>query len=109
MRRRGPFQFVAFDVLVLNGKDIRPLELADRKRLLRSIMPKRSRSILCAQHVKGGGRELFAAICDQDLEGIVAKRKGSAYDPASPLALWAKIKNRDYSQARDRHELFERA
>jgi ATP-dependent DNA ligase len=53
--------------------------------------------------------ELFAAVCDQDLEGIVAKRKRSAYDPSSPLALWAKIKNREYSQARDRHELFERA
>ena len=104
----GRLQFVAFDVLMLNGKDVRKLELADRKNLLRSIMPKRSRSILCAQHVGGRGRELFAAVCDQDLEGIVAKRKRSIYDPASPLALWAKIKNRDYSQARDRHELFDR-
>jgi bifunctional non-homologous end joining protein LigD len=109
MRRRGPFQFVAFDMLALNGKDVRQLELTDRKRLLRSIMPKRSRSILCAQHVEGRARNLFATVCDQNLEGIVAKRKGSAYDPSSPLALWAKIKNRDYSQARDRHELFERA
>jgi bifunctional non-homologous end joining protein LigD len=109
MRRRGPFQFVAFDVLALNGKDVRPLELADRKSLLRSIMPKRSRSILCAQHVEGRGRDLFAAVCSQDLEGIIAKRRRSAYDPASPLALWAKIKNRDYSQAIDRHELFEGA
>jgi bifunctional non-homologous end joining protein LigD len=109
MRRRGPFQFAAFDVLALNGKDVRKLELADRKRLLRTIVPKRSKSILCAQHVGGRGRDLFAAVCSQDLEGIVAKRKRSIYDPASPLALWAKIKNPEYSQARDRHELFERA
>jgi hypothetical protein len=39
----------------------------------------------------------------------VAKRKRSAYDPVSPLAVWVKIKNAEYSQARDRHELFERA
>jgi ATP-dependent DNA ligase len=71
--------------------------------LLRTIVPKRSRSILCAQHVGGRGRELFAAVCSQDLEGIVAKRKRSAYDPSSPLALWAKIKNPECSQARDRH------
>ena len=35
MRRWGPFQFVAFDVLALNGKDVRNLELAARKKLLR--------------------------------------------------------------------------
>jgi hypothetical protein len=60
--------------------------------------------------------QLFVAVCDQDwghapsfLEGIVAKRKRSTYDPALPLAVWVKIKNAEYSQARDRHELFERA
>jgi ATP-dependent DNA ligase len=95
MRRRGPFQFVAFDVLALNGKDVRHLELTDRRRLLRTIVPKRSRSILCAPHIGGRGRELFAPVCSHDLEGIVAKRKRSAYDPSSPLALWPKIKNPD--------------
>jgi ATP-dependent DNA ligase len=109
MRRRGPFQFVAFDVLALNGKDVRRLELVERKRLLRAIVPKGSSAILRAQHVAGRGRDLFAAVCSQDLEGIVAKRKRSAYDPVSPLAVWVKIKNAEYSQARDRHELFERA
>jgi bifunctional non-homologous end joining protein LigD len=109
MRRRGPLQFVAFDVLALNGMDVRKLPLVERKRLLRAIVPKRSSSILRAQHVEGRGRDLFAAVRSQDLEGIVAKRKRSTYDPTSPLAVWAKIKNADYSQARDRHELFERA
>ena len=41
-----------------------------------------------------------------DLEGIVAKRRDGTYDPAA--ATWWKVKNREYSQARDRHELFER-
>jgi bifunctional non-homologous end joining protein LigD len=106
MRRRGPFQFVAFDVLALNSKDVRKLPLVERRRLLRAIVPKRSSSILCAQHVAGRGRDLFAEVCEQDLEGIVAKRKRSTNDPASPLAVWVKIKNAEYSQARDRHELF---
>ena len=48
-------------------------------------------------------------MCERDLEGIVAKRKRSAYDPAAIVPAWVKIKNREYSQARDRHELFERA
>ena len=96
-------------MLALNGKDVRKLPLLERRRLLRAIVPRRSSSILCAQHVAGRGRDLFAEVCEQDLEGVVAKRKRSAYDPASPRAVWAKIKNREYSQARDRHELFERA
>ena len=106
IRRRGPFQFVAFDVLALNGKDVRNLELAARKKLLRAIVPTQSSTILFAQHVDGRGRDFFKAVCDQDLEGIVAKRKASPYDPASRSATWLKIKNRNYSEARDRHELF---
>jgi ATP-dependent DNA ligase len=56
MRRGRPFTFVAFDVLVVNGKDIRRLGLTDRKKILRAIVPKESRSVLYAQHVKGRGR-----------------------------------------------------
>jgi bifunctional non-homologous end joining protein LigD len=108
IRRRGPFAFVAFDVLALNGTDVRKLPLVKRKRLLRRIVPKRSSVVLYASHVDGRGCGLFAEVCAQDLEGIVAKRKASAYDPTTPVSPWLKIKNRDYSQARDRHELFER-
>ena len=46
-------------------------------------------------------------LSQHDLEGIVAKRKDSRY--GDELAPWIKIKNPNYSQARDRHELFERA
>jgi bifunctional non-homologous end joining protein LigD len=108
MRRSGRFQFVAFDVLALNGKDVRKLPLVERKRLLRAIVPKRSSSILCAQHVAGRGKELFAAVCSQDLEGIVAKRKAAPYAPEVTPSSWVKVKNRDYTQARDCHELFDR-
>jgi bifunctional non-homologous end joining protein LigD len=108
IRRRGPFAFVAFDVLALNGTDVRKLPLLKRKRLLRRIVPNRSSVILYASHVDGRGRNLFAEVCAQDLEGIVAKKKASVYDPTTPVSPWVKIKNRDYSQARDRHELFER-
>jgi ATP-dependent DNA ligase len=98
MRRRRPFQFVAFDVLALNGKDVRKLELADRKKLLRAIVPTQSGAILFAQHVDGRGRDFFKAVCDRDFEGIIAKRKASPYDPASRSAMWLKINNRNYSE-----------
>jgi ATP-dependent DNA ligase len=71
-------------------------------------LPKLSSVVLYASYVDGRGCGLFAEVCAQDLEGIVAKRKASAYDPTTPVSPWLKIKNRDYSQACDRHELFER-
>ena len=108
MRRHGPFAFVAFDVLVLNGKDVRKLALADRKRLLRAIVPRRSSSVLYAQHIVGHGRELFAEVCAHDLEGIVAKHSESTYGADEPRQ-WIKVKNAAHSQAVDRHELFERS
>jgi bifunctional non-homologous end joining protein LigD len=109
MRRRGPFAFVAFDVLALNGKDVRKLPLVERKRLLRAIVPERSATITSTTHIAGRGRDLFAEVCAQDLEGIVAKRAESVYDAAAPISPWVKVKNPAYSQAVDRHELFERA
>jgi bifunctional non-homologous end joining protein LigD len=108
MRRRGPFCFVAFDLLGVNGRDVRNLPLVVRKRLLREIVPKQSRCILLAKHVPKRGRELFAAVCEHDLEGIVAKSKDGPYSPAAVPLSWLKVKNPEYSQARDRAELFER-
>ena len=107
MRGRGPFSFVAFDLLAVNGQDVRSLPLVERKRLLREIVPMESRCILFARHVCERGRGLFAAACEQDLEGIVAKWKHAPYNPdALPLS-WFKVKNPKYSQARDRHQLSE--
>jgi bifunctional non-homologous end joining protein LigD len=70
MRRHGPFAFVAFDVLALNGTDMRKLPLINRKRLLRRIVPKRSSVVLYASHVDGRGCGLFAKVCTQELRGI---------------------------------------
>jgi bifunctional non-homologous end joining protein LigD len=108
MRRRGPFCFVAFDLLAVNGRDVRNLSLVARKRILREIVPKQSGCILFAKHVPRRGRELYAAVCEQDLEGIVAGQKDAPYNPSALPLSWIKVRNPDYSQARDRHELFER-
>jgi bifunctional non-homologous end joining protein LigD len=108
MRGRGPFCFVAFDLLAVNGRDVRKQPLVERKEILREIVPKESRSVLYAKHVPGRGRELFGTVCEADLEGIVAKWKDAPYNPAALPLSWIKVKNPDYSHARDRAELFER-
>ena len=51
-------------------------------------------------------RSLFRVACDRDLEGIVAKLDRGTYRTDGRATSWLKIKNREYSQMRDRHELF---
>jgi len=70
VRCRLPLQFVAFDLLWLNGKDLRNMPLAARKRILRSVVPVKSGSILYADFVDANGKELYRAVCENDLEEL---------------------------------------
>ena len=95
--------YVAFDILWADGTDLRSLPLDERRRRLQGILPKRSPIVSEALSVAGRGRELFELMCDNELEGIVAKRLTDPYDPR---IRWLKIKNPDYSQKEGRGDLF---
>jgi bifunctional non-homologous end joining protein LigD len=103
--RRGEPYFMAFDLLSLNGEDLRKEPLIERKRLLREIMPPSPSLLLFAGHQEGSFRDLFGAACAADLEGLVTKWKFGAYT-AGEITSWVKIKNPHYSQAKGRHEQF---
>ena len=105
MRRRGPFCFFAFDLLWLDGSDLRERPLAERKTLLRELLPCPSRAILYVEHV-ASGTDLFRLICERDMEGVVAKQASASYTPEATT--WVKIKNRAYSQAIGREDFFDR-
>ena len=62
--------FVAFDVLVARGEDVRALPLACR---LKRLAKDARRWIALADGVPGQGRRLFELVAEMDLEGIVAK------------------------------------
>jgi ATP-dependent DNA ligase len=104
LRRRKTAAFVAFDVLWLNGEDLRTLPLVERKKRLRRLLRRRANPFIVeAMAIDGRGKELMAAVTAHDLEGIVAKRKR---DPYQRGVKWWKIKNPGYSQAEGRAELF---
>lgn len=104
--RRGEPRFVAFDLLHCDGQDLRYAPLSERKHKLRSILTMQSDRLLYCDHLEHEGEALFRFACEQDLEGIVAKRK---FDPYLPdQATWYKIRNPNYSQWAGREELFER-
>jgi bifunctional non-homologous end joining protein LigD len=98
---RGAPAYVAFDLLWLDGIDLRPLPLRARRRQLRDLLPKGSPTITEAVSVEGRGCELYRLVCEYDLEGIVAK---CLADPYGPRTRWWKIKNSDYSQKEGRGE-----
>jgi bifunctional non-homologous end joining protein LigD len=104
-RRSAPV-FYAFDCVWLDGRDLRARPLVQRKKALRRVVPRRADRLRYLDGVVGRGVDLFRAVCELDMEGIVAKRLDGIYDPTATT--WLKVKNLNYSQARDRHELFER-
>jgi hypothetical protein len=81
MRGRKPQHYFAFDLLWLNGRDLRGLPLVERKRLLRRIVPPQPAPVLYLDHVVERGVELFDAVCARDMEGIVAKLAAGHYTP----------------------------
>jgi bifunctional non-homologous end joining protein LigD len=102
-RRREPV-YVAFDVLNVEGADVRGMPLKDRRAILdRVVMRYRMQK---AEIFFGCGTSLFRAVCDLDLEGIIAKKLDDPYDPGRTK--WWKILNRGYSQKEGRADLFER-
>ena len=104
-RREWPY-FLAFDVLSIDGEDLRALPLVQRKRRLARIMPRIESRLLLLEAIPARGERLFELACERDLEGIVAKHRDTPYSLDPTRTSWCKIKNPDYSQAVGRHELF---
>src|SRR5215831_12555179 len=94
--------YIAFDLLWLNGIDLRSLPPSERRRALQTVLPKTSPIVSEALSIEGRGRGLFDLMCTNDLEGVVAKRLADPYDPR---VRWLKIKNPDYSQKEGRGDL----
>jgi bifunctional non-homologous end joining protein LigD len=109
MKRRHEARYFAFDLISLNGDDLRNLPLLTRKAKLRRLLPARSAHVLYVDHTKGAGQRMYELVCQLDLEGIVAKRAASPYGQNANGEDWIKIKNPAYSQKEGRGDLFKRA
>jgi ATP-dependent DNA ligase len=80
------------------------MPLKDRRAILDRIV--RRYGMQKSELFFGCGKSLFRAVCEFDLEGIIAKRLHDPYEPDKTK--WWKILNPDYSQKEGRSELFER-
>jgi bifunctional non-homologous end joining protein LigD len=82
----------AFDLIELNGDDLRRDLLAGRKATLEMILAKAGPGLGFNEHMEGDGEPVFRHACKMGLEGIVSKRKDSPYRSGrSPD--WLRMKN----------------
>ena len=84
----------AFDLIELDGADLRELPLLDRKRRLARLIGRypSDAAIRLVEHLAGDGPTVFAHACRMQLEGIVSKRVDAPYH-SGPSKTWLKAKN----------------
>jgi ATP-dependent DNA ligase len=86
----------AFDLLALDGDDLRALPLEERRDKLKRLLAHACVvGIEFSDDASGNGEKMFQAACRMNLEGIVAKRRGSRY-VSGRSRHWLKIKNPDF-------------
>jgi bifunctional non-homologous end joining protein LigD len=95
-RQNAEVQFCAFDVLAVEGEDVRDLPLSMRKANLERLLRGRPDGIFINPFETGAiGPDLFRAACDMGLEGLVSKRSDRPYRGSRSLH-WIKVKNRQH-------------
>jgi bifunctional non-homologous end joining protein LigD len=83
---------VAFDLIELDGNDVRRSPIEYRKRMLAKLVRERHPGIVVNEHYEADGEIVFQHACKLGCEGIVSKRLGSLYRSGrSPH--WIKVKN----------------
>ena len=88
-----PLQFYAFDLLHLAGKNLRGHPLDERRELLRAkVMPRLPDAIRFSETFDAPSAEVVAAVKKQGLEGVIAKRRDSTYEPGRRSGAWVKMR-----------------
>ena len=90
---RGPFTYVVFDLLHVDGEWIDALPWDERRARLSEIVSPESRPrLMLSDHVVGSGRDLFSLARRNALEGVMAKRRDAPYRAGRRTSDWLKVK-----------------
>ncbi|MDF0545887.1 DNA ligase D [Sphingobium sp. H39-3-25] len=90
-RADTPFHLFAFDLLWVDGIDLKPLTTIERKERLEALLEKAQPPIHVADHLIGAGEKLYRSLCDAGQEGIIAKRIDAPYRSGRTRS-WLKVK-----------------
>jgi DNA ligase D-like protein (predicted ligase) len=81
--------YYVFDVMTLEGRDLTQLPFSERREVLRSILPT-NEHLGISIAVQMTAQEMIALVREQGIEGIVAKRTDSIYQPGKRTGSWTK-------------------
>ena len=87
-----PVDYMVFDLLYLDGQDLRSKPIEHRLELLQPLITNQANLHPVEDFL--AGKSLFAAVLNMGMEGIVAKKKGSRYSPGKSHQDWLKVKCR---------------
>lgn len=88
----GRLAYYLFDLMYLDGHDLRQVPLIERKQLLQTLLASHAEGpLLYSDHVRGDAPHVFSHACMHALEGIIAKRADAPYVSARSES-WLKIK-----------------
>jgi bifunctional non-homologous end joining protein LigD len=93
LAREAPVTYVIFDLLWLDGHSLMALPYEERRARLGELELDGGERWRVPDHVVGHGAQLLAATEEQGLEGVIAKRLDSPYEPGRRSASWVKVKN----------------
>jgi bifunctional non-homologous end joining protein LigD len=83
--------YIVFDLLALDGADLRGHRLIDRKETLDALMKDSPENLYYSKHIRGNGKAGFLAACESNLEGLVGKKADSVYS-GKRSGDWVKLK-----------------
>ena len=83
--------YFLFDVVYLNGYDVRAVPLLERKRLLKAVLDGAPSTLHYSDHIEGSGAEFYQQACGLKLEGMISKRAQSTYQ-SGRCRDWLKVK-----------------
>lgn len=89
--KKNPVQFAAYDILYYDGKDLTDKPLMERKAILQEKVSE-GNGLSNSRYIEEQGIAFFNLAKEQDLEGIVAKKKDGLYHIGKRTSDWVKIK-----------------
>jgi DNA ligase D-like protein (predicted ligase)/DNA ligase D-like protein (predicted 3'-phosphoesterase) len=89
--KQSPAAYIVFDILEKDGKQLLDLPLMERKKILKTAVQE-GEHVLLADYVEGKGESYYKAVLQKGLEGVMAKKKNSPYEPGLRSGNWLKIK-----------------
>ena len=89
---KHPLVYYVFDIVAYRGRSVAGLPLDLRRRILESVLQGSAGHIRYSARLDAPLRHLLAAVKEQGLEGLIAKRTGSLYEPGKRSGEWMKYK-----------------